>query len=841
MNKYLLLLLVILPFGPSYSQVIISNDNSSPEGCAILEIKSGNKGFQPPRLALVSADAATPVYAPTPGLIIYNTASSGTSPNQVCPGLYSWNGSRWVRFDDHIICGYPPLPDNCNPAGTMQDIDGNLYTTIVIGNQEWMAENLKVTKYRDGTVIPNINDYMAWFSLTTGAFSWYDTNTANASVYGALYNWQAVYHDNLYDLCPKGWHVPSNSEWTELIDFLGGLSVAGGKLKETGTSHWQSPNAGAVNSTCFSALPAGWRQNSGDFINLIQGSRYWTSSAMGYGDAWYHGLSYDQGSSTKAGAQNNAGYSVRCIKDCDLLPTQSNAGSDQVDLSGTSAVLHGNAPQMGKGKWSILSGTGGNLGDPFVDTTSFTGLAGNYYRLRWSIFTQCETSSDEVEISFQCPTQPTTASAGPDQLNVQGMSAILQANTPASGTAQWSIVSGYGGNISDVSNPTATFSGWIDHSYILIWTITACSSSSDSVVISFGCPTANAGPDQIDVPGTSTTLQANTPWAGSGLWSLVYGSGGNIATPTDPYSTFSGIIGVNYILKWMITSDCGYSEDNVTISFICSPDPTQANAGPDQGNIAGVTATLQGNTPVNGTGVWTVMSGSNGIIAEPNNPTSLFTGTNGTSYVLRWSISNSCGSTSDFVNIGFSAFSCGNTFQDTRDGHVYTTLTRGSQCWMKENLNYSTGSSTCYAGNPANCASYGRLYDWTTASTACPTGWHLPSDGEWCTLVSGIDATVNCSTSGMTGTNAGGSMKETGYTYWSAPNTGATNSSGFSARGGGSPTLGHNLGQWGDFWTSTQYLFSGNYWSWQLYYADQRIWHNYVNPSNIMSVRCLKN
>jgi uncharacterized protein (TIGR02145 family) len=440
-----------------------------------------------------------------------------------------------------------------------------------------------------------------------------------------------------------------------------------------------------------------------------------------------------------------------------------------------------------------------------------------------------------------CDSMPTPSDAGPDQLNIPGTSASLQGNSPVSGTGNWVILNGTGGNIAEPSNSVSIFTGIEGNVYILKWTIsTGCGISPDNVTVSFACPTASAGADQLDLPGMSTTLAGNTPSAGAGQWTITGGSGGSITNPSDPLSLFTGTPGVNYTLRWTVTSNCATVHDDVNISFACSPQPTQANAGPDLSNIAGVTTTLQGNTPVYGTGTWSVASGANGIIAQPNNPASTFTGTNGGAYMLAWTISNTCGTSVDYVSISFAAFSCGNTFQDTRDGHVYTTLTRGAQCWMKQNLNYATGNSLCYAGNPSNCDNYGRLYDWNTANTACPTNWHLPTDVQWCTLLTGIDGTVSCGATGITGTNAGGNMKETGTSYWAAPNTGATNSSGFTARGGGSTTIpGRNLTQWGSFWTST--TNGSNYWSWEMTYNDARVWHNYYGWSNTMSVRCLKN
>jgi len=135
--------------------------------------------------------------------------------------------------------------DNNNPtttAGKVTDIDGNVYDTVKIGTQIWIIENLKTTKYNDGTSIPMVTDSAAWINLTTPGYCWHkNTSASYKNTYGALYNWYAV---NTGKLAPKGWHVPSDAEWTTLITYLGGDSIAGGKMKETGMSHWFSPNTG---------------------------------------------------------------------------------------------------------------------------------------------------------------------------------------------------------------------------------------------------------------------------------------------------------------------------------------------------------------------------------------------------------------------------------------------------------------------------------------------------------------------------------------------------------------------------------------------------------------------
>jgi uncharacterized protein (TIGR02145 family) len=607
----------------------------------------------------------------------------------------------------------------------------------------------------------------------------------------------------------------------------------------------------------------------------------WITQNLG---ADHQGIANDDASEESAGWYWQFGYKQGYKHDGSLRTPNSVWSTNYIELNDWEAASDPCSLELGSGwriptftEWEQVETGGGwtNSNDPwnsilrlhmagYLNSTDGTlqsrgtvgeywssqGFSGQYWHLGrcinfsngqiWNYYMDKAVATPLRCVNSICSVQPSTANAGSDQLNLTSITTALQGNLPAAGTGMWSIITGTGGTVADPASPVSNFTGVEGHSYTLRWTISACSISQDDMAISISCPTANAGPDQLNIPGTSTSLQANTPWIGTGQWILVGGSGGVIANPADPQSNFTGNPGPTYVLRWVITSNCAQAQDDVHISFVCTPQPSQANAGPDQTYVAGVTTTLQGNTPAYGTGTWTIVSGTNGIISQPNNPSSLFTGTNGTTYILVWAISNTCGGTNDNVVISFAPFTCGNSFQDTRDGQVYATLTRGAQCWMKQNLNYATGTSTCYAGTPANCTNYGRLYDWNTASAACPSGWHLPTDIEWCTMISGIDGTVNCYSTGMTGTDAGGKLKETGVTHWQPPNTGATNSSGFTALGGGSTTVpGHYLSQWGNFWTSTDYSIYK--WSWELNYNDQRIWHNYYNTSNTMSVRCLKN
>ncbi|MCX6219519.1 MAG: hypothetical protein NTZ69_00845 [Bacteroidia bacterium] len=197
-------------------------------------------------------------------------------------------------------------------GSTVTDIDGNVYNTVTIGTQVWIKENLKTTKFKDGTAIPLVKDNIAWSNLATSGYCWHNNDSiANKNVYGALYNWYSVATGKL---CPTGWHVPSAAEWISLANVLG--SLAGGKLKETGTSHWQSPNTGATNETGFTALPGSYRATLGGFGTIGTTGFFWSSTEDTFSRPWIRTLSY----STDYLAPNNLYYfqngsSVRCLKD----------------------------------------------------------------------------------------------------------------------------------------------------------------------------------------------------------------------------------------------------------------------------------------------------------------------------------------------------------------------------------------------------------------------------------------------------------------------------------------------------------------------------------------------
>lgn len=202
------------------------------------------------------------------------------------------------------------IPD---PSPTIiTDIDGNIYHTVNIGNQVWMVENLSTTRYNDGTPIPLVYDPYTWYYLTTPGYCFYvyDT-TAHQDIYGALYNWYAV---NTGKLAPKGWHIPTFDEWTTLITYLGGDSIAGAKLKEKDTTHWFPPNSSANNESGFTALPGG--VNAQIIFSMGYYGYWWSSSKNSFGNpqAWYWCMSYDNAQTYRNLGPMYYGYSVRCIR-----------------------------------------------------------------------------------------------------------------------------------------------------------------------------------------------------------------------------------------------------------------------------------------------------------------------------------------------------------------------------------------------------------------------------------------------------------------------------------------------------------------------------------------------
>jgi uncharacterized protein (TIGR02145 family) len=236
------------------------------------------------------------------------------------------NVSDAVFIINHVfIGGSAPDPNCCDACpSTVTDYDGNVYQTVLIGDQCWMMENLKVTHYRNGDPIPNVTGDIEWSNLTTGGYCNYNHNEGNVVTYGRLYNWYAAADSR--NLAPEGWHVPTDAEWKQLEIYLGMSQVdadnegwrgtdEGGKLKEVGTLHWTSPNTGATNESGFTALPGGTRDDSGFFHSIGYVGHFWSSTEYNSLGAWYRCLIFNNQQVERDTYLKGGGYSVRCVKD----------------------------------------------------------------------------------------------------------------------------------------------------------------------------------------------------------------------------------------------------------------------------------------------------------------------------------------------------------------------------------------------------------------------------------------------------------------------------------------------------------------------------------------------
>lgn len=288
------------------AQVGINPDGSPPDSSAGLDVNFPDKGFLPPRLTFFQMKT---IANPATGLIVFNTDSLD---------LYIFAGIYWVSV---LNCDNRDTvyPWSCGDF-IVDSRDSRIYETTLVGTQCWMAENLAADKYRNGISIPNVTDDADWGALATGAWCWYGNDSAGyEGNYGKMYNWFAV--NDPRGLCPESWHPPSNDEVTTLMTFLGGESVAGGKLKSTGTLDagtglWITPNYGATNETGFTAHPGGYRNWWDGSFGAINGSGYfWTTTIDWEWMIWSYYMNYAGAEVTRSAAHNRHGLSVRCLKD----------------------------------------------------------------------------------------------------------------------------------------------------------------------------------------------------------------------------------------------------------------------------------------------------------------------------------------------------------------------------------------------------------------------------------------------------------------------------------------------------------------------------------------------
>ncbi len=277
--KKLLVIAGFLIFGNIDMAQNVGIGTNTPNASALLDVSSTTKGLLPPRITTAQRDLIT---KPAAGLVLYNSTTNSIQ-------LYS--GSEWIS----LTASFVPLP------------------AIVIGTQQWMSKNLDVAFYRNGDPIPQVIDPTAWAKLTTGAWCYYNNDPMQGNKYGKLYNWYAV--NDARGLAPQGWHIASDAEWTTLETTLGGIDVAGGKMKEPGTFNWAGPNTGADNSSGWAGLPGGFRDNNGSFDDVSFGGYWWSASESSTFFPWFLFLSYFTDDLYRVNRLKPNGFSVRCLRD----------------------------------------------------------------------------------------------------------------------------------------------------------------------------------------------------------------------------------------------------------------------------------------------------------------------------------------------------------------------------------------------------------------------------------------------------------------------------------------------------------------------------------------------
>jgi uncharacterized protein (TIGR02145 family) len=695
------------------------------------------------------------------------------------------------------------------PEKTSVSYDGKVYSTLQILSQCWLKENLNVGTMISGTIEQSNNGTMEKYC--------YEDIESNCDTYGGLYQWNEtmMYSTGQFakGICPPGWHLPMDEEWKVLegavdgqygfgdLEWDGegyrGYNV-GSSLKEAGTTHWNPPNYGSTNSSGFTGLPGGNRDYStGTFANMGAGGSFWSSSEDGTGNAWYRALNYASPHAYRKYVDKAAGYSVRCLRGC--APVRAYAGENDGSCGDVAYSLSGaTAANFATLLWTT-SGTG-TFDDPTLINPMYTP-------------SQEDIDSGQVELNLaasgggECPdaasymilafTAPPEVNAGDDtdicstqySLNLSGTAANYSSvlwNTSGTGTFNdpSSLTAVYTPSTGDKMNGLVILSLNVNGNG-------PCEPVSDAMTLKIWTGTASAGPDQLNIHGNSTTLAGNAPTFGNGLWQIVSGSGGNVNDPDNPHSIFNGLYDHAYTLTWTISNTvCGSSVDTVVISF----------------------AVAMG-------------------IPCPGTP------------IVEY------------------------------EGQTYNTVQIGDQCWFKENLNVGTMITNgpgilqtnngviekfCYDNISYNCDTYGGLYEWdeamqyvTTESAQgiCPEGWHLASDDEWKILEGTVDSQfpvgdLEWEEIGWRGYDAGGNLKEIGTAHWVSPNE-ATNSSGFTAFGGGSRTtddwLFWNLKVLGMFWTSTQ-IDESLAWPRAMRNDITAMWRYDERPKTYaQSIRCLMN
>jgi uncharacterized protein (TIGR02145 family) len=826
-------------------------------------------------------------------------------------------------------------------SGTFTDArDGMVYPWVRIGTQNWMAKNLAYLPAVSAPATYSLTQPYYYVSGYQGSKISDAKGTANYGTYGALYNWTAA-----LKACPTGWHLPTDQEW-KILEMNQGMSqldadatgwresgTVGGKLKETGTTHWSNPNTGATNSTGFTAFPGGGC-GSGSFILPGTDALFWSASMSEASSARRRNLYYDIEGVSRDDINRDFGMSVRCLQGI-VLPTLYPVSVYEIAKTSATARVdffsNGGGFISARGVcWSISSPPTTDDSKITVGTgaASFTTMldhltAGTTYYVRaWA--TNSAGTGYGVQGSFTtehlCGTTFTDSRDGTvypiAQIGTQTWMAANLAYLPAvslswvgSETLPLNYVYDYEGNTVSEAKTTPYYT---TYGVLYNWpaAMTACppgwhlpndeewkvlEMSQDMarwVADTEGCRIGYDVGGKMKELGTSHWVSPNFGANNLSCFTALPGGLRNLSGEVEGLGLFAGFwsssedgLNVWYrnlsyytegVCRETTKRDYGYSVRCLLGPAIAAPivtttavsEITQSNAS-SGGNI-----TDDGGGSISARGVcWSISSTAtiadskttDGTGAGPFTST-LTPLTAGTNYYVRAYATNSAG-TGYGEPVSFNTLDAtSGTFTDFRDATVYPWVKIGTQTWMSKNLAWLPAVSPASAGSvtdlfyyvfgyegvsvteakaTANYSNYGVLYNWPASITACPSGWHLPTDAEWTILEKNLgmsDADAIASGWRESG-SVGGKLKDAGTTYWISPNTGATNSNGFTALPGGyryDTGSFYYLRSSASFWTATPDLsiFS---WTRGLYNGFASESRGSANRSYGESVRCLKN
>ena len=868
--------------------------------------------------------------------------------------------------------------------------DGKTYQTVQIGAQCWMAENLNVGMMIEGDAAQTENETIEKYC--------YNNDESNCNEYGGLYQWDEVMaystEPGTQGVCPEGWYLPTDEEWSAMTDSLGGSNVAGGKLKETGFLHWSPPNTGATNSSGFTAFGGGSRSIDGSFGNQQFFGNFWTSTGAGAAEAYRRYLSFIQAGITRDFFDNENGFSVRCRKaeiiDLSVNPESQIVGFDSgfVALnvfSNTSWTVEENtgwftvSPLSGEGNQTLIVTYDFNeLEEPRTGEITITAAGGvpvitatiTQEGYVWSCGYPIEDERDGKEyntvlIGDQCwlaeslnigeviDEDENQANNGMIEkycfennnanceiygglyqwdemmqyVNGVGLQGICPEGWHLPSSAEWNLLIGDldGQNIAGGKMKTT---GTIeDETGLWYAPNTGATNSSGFSGIPAGYRSLAGNIDNrgyynsywssdlsmdqaesFNLVNTTATIQnfdSDIPF-GYSIRCIQDDPSHTYATATPVQQTIAVEAGeVNYTINsntdWIIESDNDWitlspesgsgdsdftvtyqnntleEERTATISIISggesfdvylvqdafvpelTVDPMNIDLQSSEGTVEIiVTSNLSWMVIENVS--WFTVSSATGF----GNDTLILSYDQNPSPDLRigqlFVMDIDGNSMLTITVLQFGSFACGYSFIDVRDGHEYETVQIGEQCWMAENLaflpevsNPSNASETDpfyyvygYYGNnvaaakaSADYQTYGVLYNFPASLNACPEGWDLPTDVEWCILEQEIDPTITCSNTGFRGVDGGGKLKEIGTTHWNTPNTGANNSSGFTALPGGiriDYDLFSGKGNGGHWWSHAGANPVYRY----LYFDNVQVGRGNGYKSRGRSVRCLK-